>query len=70
MNWYIFGGVLCVLYAMFVYYIGFKKPPTLIKIVKMKIKKTMSDQSAVIVCYVFGTIVLIVGIVLFVLGAR
>ncbi len=68
MNWYVFGGLLCMVYAVFVFYIGLKRPPALIKIVKMKFNKNMSDKSAVIICYVAGTIVFAGGIVLFVLA--
>ncbi len=68
MNWYVFGGLLCMVYAVFVFYIGLKRPPALIKIVKMKFNKNMSDKSAVIICYVAGIIVFAGGIVLFVLA--
>jgi hypothetical protein len=67
---YVIGGIACVLYAAFVYYVAIKKPPAIIRIVKLKLGKKMSDNTAVIICYVFASIVLAGGIVLFVLGAR
>jgi len=63
---YVIGGIACVLYAAFVYYVAIAKPPSIIKIVKLKLGKRMSDNTAVIVCYVFASIVLAVGILLFI----
>jgi len=63
---YVIGGIACVLYAAFVYYVAIAKPPSIIKIVKLKLGKRMSDNTAVIVCYVFASIVLAGGIVLFI----
>lgn len=65
---YVIGGIACVLYAVFVYYIAIKKPPRMINLVKKKISRKMSDKAAVIVCYVFATIALAGGIVLFFAG--
>ena len=67
---YTIGGIACVLYAAFVYYIAIARPPVMIKLIKWKLKRTMSDKSAVIICYVFATIALAGGIVLFIVGAR
>jgi len=38
-------------------------------LVKKKLNKNMSDNAAVIVCYVFASIALAGGIVLFIVGA-
>jgi len=44
---YILGGIACLLYAALVgYFGGIKKSPGLLKIVKMKINKNMSDDAA------------------------
>ena len=66
---YIIGAVACVIYAAIVYYMAIKRPPTIIRLVKKKLNKNMSDDAAVIVSYVFASIALSGGIVLFVLGA-
>ncbi len=63
---YVIGGIACVLYAAFVYYVAVMKPPSIIKIVKLKVGKKMSDKAAVILCYVFASVVLAVGILLFI----
>lgn len=70
MNLYTLGGIICILYTALVFYVGVKRPPSLIKAVKIKINKNMSDQAAVKVCFVAGTLVGIAGIVLFVLSTK
>ncbi len=67
---YVIGGIACILYAAFVYYVAIKRPPAIIRLIKKKLNKNMSDNAAVIVSYVFASIALAGGIVLFVLGAR
>lgn len=66
---YVLGGIACMLYAIFVYYIAIKRPPAIIRLIKKKLNKNMSDDAAVIVSYVFASIALAGGIVLFVLAA-
>ncbi len=66
---YIIGGIACILYAAFVYYVAIKRPPAIIRLIKKKLSKNMSDDAAVIVSYVFASIALAGGIVLFVLAA-
>jgi len=45
---YLLGGVACLLYAALVgYFGGIKKSPGLLKLVKMKLNKNMSDDAAV-----------------------
>ena len=66
---YIVGAIACLLYAVFVYYVAIKKPPSIIRLIKKKLNKNMSDDAAVIVAYVFASIALAGGIVLIVLAA-
>ena len=66
---YTIGAVACILYAAFVYYVAIKRPPSIIRMIKKKLNKNMSDDAAVIVSYVFASIALAGGIVLFVLAA-
>ena len=65
---YIIGGIACVLYAAIVYYIAIKRPPAIIRLIKKKLSKNMSDDAAVIVSYVFASIALAGGIALFIIG--
>ena len=66
---YVIGGTACVLYAAFVYYVAIKRPPAIIKLIKKKLSKNMSDNAAAIVSYVFASIALAGGIALFILEA-
>ncbi len=66
---YIVGAIACILYAVFVYYVAIKRPPSIIRLIKKKLNKNMSDDAAVIVSYVFASIALAGGIVLIVLAA-
>jgi len=52
-----------------VYYVAIKRPPSIIRLIKKKLNKNMSDDAAVIVAYVFASIALAGGITLFVLAA-
>lgn len=67
---YLLGGILCLAYAFpVVIFGGIKKSPGLLKLVKMKLGKGMSDEKAAKICLVFGSIVGLIGIVLLVIGA-
>ena len=67
---YLLGGIACLLYAVLVgYFGGIKKSPGLLKLVKMKLNKNMSDDAAAIISLVAAGVVLAVGIFLFVFGA-
>ena len=66
---YTIGAVACILYAAFVYYVAIKRPPLIIRMIKKKLNKNMSDDATAIVSYVFASIALAGGIVLFVLAA-
>ncbi|MFC2007938.1 hypothetical protein ACFLVB_05030 [Chloroflexota bacterium] len=67
---YLLGGIACLLYAALVgYFGGIKKSPGLLKMVKMKISKNMSDNAAVKTCLIAAIIVFAGGVFLFVFGA-
>ena len=67
---YLLGGIACLLYTVFVgYFGGIKKSPGLLKLVKMKLNKNMSDDAAAIISLVAAGVVLAVGIFLFIFGA-
>ena len=65
---YIIGGIACLLYAGFVYYVAVKRPPRIISIIKKKLGGKMSDNGAAVVSYVFAGLALAGAIALFVLG--
>ncbi len=66
---FLLGGIACLLYAVLVgYFGGIKKSPGLLKLVKMKLNKNMSDEAAAKTCLIFSIIVLAGGIFLFVFG--
>ena len=66
---YLLGGIACVIYTVLVgYFGGIKKSPGLLKLVKMKLSKNMSDDTAAKVCLVMSVIILALGIFLFVYG--
>jgi hypothetical protein len=66
---YLLGGIACLLYAVLVgYFGGIKKSPGLLKLVKMKLNKNMSDGAAAKISLVAAVVVLAVGIFLFVFG--
>lgn len=66
---FLLGGIASLLYAVLVgYFGGIKKSPGLLKMVKMKLGKNMSDDKAAMVCIVMSIIVLALGIFLFVFG--
>ncbi|MFC1933386.1 hypothetical protein ACFLXU_07215 [Chloroflexota bacterium] len=67
---YLLGGIACLLYAILVgYFGGIKKSPGLIKLVKLKTSKNMSDNAAVKICLVAAGVMLAIGIFLFIFGA-
>ena len=67
---YLLGGIACLLYAVLVgYFGGIKKSPELLKLVKMKINKKMSDAAAAKISLVAAGVVLAAGIFLFIFGA-
>jgi hypothetical protein len=67
---YFLGGIGCLLYAVLVgYFGGIKKSPGLLKLVKMKLNKNMSDGAAAKTSLVAAGVMLAVGIFLFTFGA-
>ncbi len=67
---YLLGGIACLLYMALVgYFGGIKKSPWILKMVKMKLNKNMTDQTAAKVTLVFSIIVGVVGIFLLIFGA-
>ncbi len=67
---YLLGGIACLVYALLVgYFGGVKRAPGLLKLVKMKINKKMSDDAAVKISWIAAIVVLALGIFLFVFGA-
>ena len=67
---YLLGGIACLLYAFLVgYFGGIKKSPGLLKLVKMKLNKKMSDAAAANISLIAAGLVLAAGILLFILGA-
>jgi len=67
---YLLGGIGCLLYAVLVgYFGGIKKSPGLLKLVKMKLNKKMSDSAAAKTCLIAAIVVLAGGIFLFIFGA-
>lgn len=67
---YLLGGLACVLYGLLVgWFGGVKKAPGLLKLVKMKINKKMSDEAAVKISRVAAIVVLAAGIFFLIFGA-
>ena len=67
---YLVGGIACLLYAVLVgYFGGIKKSPALLRLVKMKLNKNMSDDAAAKTALIAAGVVLILGIFLFIFGA-
>ena len=67
---YLLGGIACLLYAILVgYFGGIRKSPGLLRLVKMKLNKKMSDVAAAKISLIAAGVVLAVGIFLFTFGA-
>ena len=67
---YLLGGLACLLYAVLVgYFGGIKKSAGLLKLVKMKLNKKMSDAAAAKIALIAAGVVLAAGIFLFAFGA-
>ena len=56
MNWWAIGGLLCIIYTLAVGGLALKKSPGLLKIVKMKLGKNMTDEKARTVTLVFAAV--------------
>lgn len=67
---YLLGGLFCLAYMVLVgYFGGIKKLPGILKLVKMKLNKNMSDNTAGVICLVFGGLVGAIGVFLLVFGS-
>ncbi len=69
MNGWALGGLLCMIYTVAVGGLALKRSPGLLKLVKMKLGKNMSDETARTVTLVFAGVIGVAGIVFFVLAA-
>jgi hypothetical protein len=69
MNWWAIVGLLCIIYTLVVGGLALKRSPGLLKIVKMKLGKNMTDEKARTVTLVFAGIFGVAGIVFFILAA-
>ncbi len=69
MNGWALGGIACMIYTLVVGGLALKKSPGLIKLVKMKLGKKLSDQTAITICLVMASIVGVAGIVFFIIGS-
>lgn len=65
---WLLGGIACLLYMLGVGYGGIKKTPWLLKMVKLKMGKNMSDETAAKICVIFAAIIGAVGVFLLVYG--
>ncbi len=70
MNGWALGGLLCIIYTLAVGGLALKKSPGLIKLVKMKLGKKLSDEAVIKICLVMAAVVGVAGIVFFILSAR
>lgn len=67
---YLLGGMFCIIYAVLVaYFGGIKKNVWLLKMVKMKLSKKMSDNTAAKISLGFGLVIGAVGVFLLIFGA-
>lgn len=67
---YLLGGMACIIYMLSVgYFGGIKKSPGLLKLVKMKLNKNMTDEVAAKICIIFAAIIGAGGVFLFIFGA-
>lgn len=67
---YLLGGIACLLYfALVGYFGGIKKSPGVLKLVKMKLGKNMTDETAAKICVWASIIVGLGGVFLLVFGA-
>ncbi len=66
---YLLGGIVALIYCGFVGYMGgIKRSPTILKLVKLKLGKGMSDDRAATICLVFAALIGALGIFLLVYG--
>lgn len=63
----LFFAWFCLIYAAVLFITGFLKNSFMIKMVKMKFGKNLTDEKSVLIMYVFGALLLVASIVLFVI---
>lgn len=68
MNGWALGGLLCILYTVVIGGLALNKSPGLIKIVRMKMGKKTTDETAIKVSLAMAVIFGIAGIVLFIIS--
>ena len=68
MNGWVIGGIACMLYSLIVGYFAYKKSPGLIKLVKMKMGKKMTEKGAITTTWVMVGLIFVFGIVCFILA--
>ncbi len=67
---YLLGGMFCLAYMFLVgYFGGIKRTPWVLKQVKLKLGKGMTDQKAAMLALVFSGLMGVVGVFLLVFGA-
>lgn len=67
---YLLGGIFLLGYmALVAYFGGIKKVPWILKQVKLKLGKNMSDEKAALISLVFGLLMGAAGVFLLVFGA-
>ncbi len=67
---YLLGGIACLLYCVLVgYFGGIKGSPGLLKLVKMKLGKDMSDEKAILISKIAAIFVGAIGVFLLIFGA-
>lgn len=67
---YLLGGIFCLAYSVLVaYFGGIKKVPWILKQVKLKLGKNMTDEKAVMISLIFGILIGVIGVFLLVFGA-
>lgn len=69
MNGWALGGLVCIIYTLAVGGLALKRSPGLIKLVKLKLGKRITDKTAITISLVMAVVVGIGGIVLFIIGA-
>ena len=68
MNGWALGGLLCILYTVVVGGLALNKSPGLIKIVKMKMGKKTTDETAIKISLAMAVIFGIAGVVRFIIS--
>ncbi len=68
MNGWALGGLLCIIYTVVVGGLAIKKSPGLLKLVKMKLGKNMSDEKARTITMVFAGLIGAFGVFCFIMA--